>query len=51
MNGMDELVPPSKVGLGIGDDAVDAGRASPGRYIHGAPLHNVLEEEEEEEEE
>ncbi|KAG7087295.1 hypothetical protein E1B28_013273 [Marasmius oreades] len=25
----------------------DAGRASPGRYIHGAPLHNVLEEEEE----
>ena len=23
-------------------------RASPGRYIHGAPLHNVLEEEEEE---
>jgi len=23
------------------------GRASPGRYIHGAPLHNVLEEEEE----
>ncbi|GAW07251.1 hypothetical protein LENED_009228 [Lentinula edodes] len=27
VNGMDELVPPSKVGLGIGDDAVDAGRA------------------------
>ncbi|KAF9264991.1 hypothetical protein L218DRAFT_1023055 [Marasmius fiardii PR-910] len=26
----------------------DNGRASPGRYIHGAPLHNVLEEEEEE---
>jgi hypothetical protein len=24
------------------------GRASPGRYIHGEPLHNVLEEEEEE---
>ena len=23
------------------------GRVSPGRYIHGAPLHNVLEEEEE----
>ncbi|KAK7018130.1 F-box domain-containing protein [Favolaschia claudopus] len=28
--------------------AVESGRASPGRYIHGAPLHNVLEEEEEE---
>ncbi|KAK0201290.1 hypothetical protein DFS33DRAFT_1123669 [Desarmillaria ectypa] len=26
----------------------DQGRASPGRYVHGAPLHNVLEEEEEE---
>jgi hypothetical protein len=25
----------------------ETGRASPGRYIHGAPLHNVLEEEEE----
>lgn len=25
----------------------ELGRASPGRYIHGAPLHNVLEEEEE----
>ncbi|KAG1745102.1 uncharacterized protein EDB91DRAFT_1220686 [Suillus paluster] len=24
------------------------GRDSPGRYVHGAPLHNVLEEEEEE---
>lgn len=24
-----------------------AGRVSPGRYIHGAPLHNVVEEEEE----
>lgn len=24
------------------------GRASPGRYVHGAPLHNVMEEEEEE---
>jgi len=23
------------------------GRASPGRYVHGAPLHNVIEEEEE----
>ncbi|KAJ8090347.1 hypothetical protein PM082_018943 [Marasmius tenuissimus] len=28
--------------------AEETGRASPGRYIHGAPLHNVLEEEEEE---
>lgn len=26
----------------------ESGRDSPGRYIHGAPLHNVLEEEEEE---
>ncbi|KAK0190140.1 hypothetical protein F5146DRAFT_1225067 [Armillaria mellea] len=26
----------------------EQGRASPGRYVHGAPLHNVLEEEEEE---
>lgn len=25
-----------------------AGRISPGRYVHGAPLHNVMEEEEEE---
>lgn len=25
----------------------ETGRDSPGRYIHGAPLHNVLEEEEE----
>ncbi|KAJ7612952.1 hypothetical protein DFH06DRAFT_1109345 [Mycena polygramma] len=28
--------------------AVDSGRGSPARYVHGAPLHNVLEEEEEE---
>ncbi|KIJ67450.1 hypothetical protein HYDPIDRAFT_25903 [Hydnomerulius pinastri MD-312] len=26
----------------------DSGRNSPARYVHGAPLHNVLEEEEEE---
>ncbi|KAF9234382.1 hypothetical protein BU15DRAFT_52692 [Melanogaster broomeanus] len=26
----------------------ESGRNSPGRYVHGAPLHNVLEEEEEE---
>jgi hypothetical protein len=26
----------------------ESGRASPARYVHGAPLHNVLEEEEEE---
>ncbi|KAL5512303.1 hypothetical protein ACEPAG_3295 [Sanghuangporus baumii] len=25
----------------------ELGRSSPGRYVHGAPLHNVLEEEEE----
>jgi hypothetical protein len=25
----------------------DTGRNSPARYIHGAPLHNVIEEEEE----
>lgn len=31
-----------KIGLGI------PGRESPYRYVHGAPLHNVLEEEEEE---
>jgi hypothetical protein len=27
----------------------DPGRISPARYVHGAPLHNVIEEEEEEE--
>ncbi|KAF4588102.1 hypothetical protein EYR38_010067 [Pleurotus pulmonarius] len=26
----------------------ETGRASPARYVHGAPLHNVMEEEEEE---
>ncbi|KAI0314938.1 hypothetical protein OF83DRAFT_1134497 [Amylostereum chailletii] len=26
----------------------ESGRDSPGRYVHGAPLHNVVEEEEEE---
>jgi hypothetical protein len=26
----------------------ESGRASPARYVHGAPLHNVVEEEEEE---
>jgi len=26
----------------------DSGRESPYRYVHGAPLHNVVEEEEEE---
>ncbi|KAK7047632.1 hypothetical protein VNI00_006400 [Paramarasmius palmivorus] len=26
----------------------ESGRASPARYVHGAPLHNVMEEEEEE---
>ncbi|KAF5387584.1 hypothetical protein D9757_006610 [Collybiopsis confluens] len=38
---MEELIPPK-----LGGD--DGGRGSPARYIHGAPLHNVLEEEEEE---
>ncbi|KAL1658464.1 hypothetical protein GGF50DRAFT_120835 [Schizophyllum commune] len=28
---------------------LEPGRESPGRYVHGAPLHNVLEEPEEEE--
>ena len=36
-----ELGEPPRVAL------EETGRASPGRYIHGAPLHNVLEEEEE----
>ncbi|KAJ7209450.1 hypothetical protein B0H12DRAFT_1330088 [Mycena haematopus] len=35
------IVPPPPI-------VVDSGRASPARYVHGAPLHNVLEEEEEE---
>ncbi|KAF9050962.1 hypothetical protein BDZ89DRAFT_1056868 [Hymenopellis radicata] len=35
---------------GISPPAIsdDEGRASPARYVHGAPLHNVIEEEEEE---
>lgn len=33
--------PPLKINFG------ETGRASPARYVHGAPLHNVLEEEEE----
>ena len=33
--------PPPRVNYG------ETGRASPARYVHGAPLHNVLEEEEE----
>jgi len=36
-----EIVPPPRVVL------EDSGRGSPMRYVHGAPLHNVLEEEEE----
>ncbi|KIK58925.1 hypothetical protein GYMLUDRAFT_245700 [Collybiopsis luxurians FD-317 M1] len=39
---LEELIPPTKIGVD------DSGRGSPGRYVHGAPLHNVLEEEEEE---
>jgi len=33
--------PPPRMNFG------ETGRASPARYVHGAPLHNVLEEEEE----
>ncbi|KAK0440470.1 uncharacterized protein EV420DRAFT_1132761 [Desarmillaria tabescens] len=40
----EEVPPPPRVPI-IDEDQ---GRASPGRYVHGAPLHNVLEEEEEE---
>ncbi|KAG6902133.1 hypothetical protein C0995_003889 [Termitomyces sp. Mi166 len=36
------LVEPPRIGI------EETGRASPGRYVHGAPLHNVMEEEEEE---
>ncbi|KAF9466768.1 hypothetical protein BDZ94DRAFT_1157316 [Collybia nuda] len=36
------LIEPPRVALD------ETGRASPARYVHGAPLHNVLEEEEEE---
>jgi hypothetical protein len=38
-----DFVPPPPI------DDPSLGRASPARYVHGAPLHNVLEEEEEEE--
>ncbi|KAH6903885.1 hypothetical protein BKA70DRAFT_1387504 [Coprinopsis sp. MPI-PUGE-AT-0042] len=38
-----DFVPPPSI------DDPSLGRASPARYVHGAPLHNVLEEEEEEE--
>ena len=41
---LDPLDPPT-----FGLDALS--RASPLRYVHGAPLHNVIEAEEEEEEE
>ncbi|KAF7291451.1 F-box domain-containing protein [Mycena indigotica] len=37
------LLDPSELQLPL-----EEGRASPARYVHGAPLHNVLEEEEEE---
>lgn len=42
-SGVDYLSPPEP------DLFAESGRNSPGRYIHGAPLHNVMEEEEEEE--
>ena len=42
--------PPTPPVLGLPSTFEDAGRISPGRYVHGAPLHNVIEEDEEEEE-
>ncbi|KAG6887999.1 hypothetical protein C0995_011104 [Termitomyces sp. Mi166 len=36
------LAEPPRIGI------EETGRASPGRYVHGTPLHNVMEEEEEE---
>ncbi|KAF9444404.1 hypothetical protein P691DRAFT_344338 [Macrolepiota fuliginosa MF-IS2] len=44
----DEAVPPAVGGDALVAQFEETGRASPARYIHGAPLHNVLEEEEEE---
>ena len=38
----EDLEPPRLV------ESVTPGRESPYRYVHGAPLHNVVEEEEEE---
>ena len=44
--------PPAKLeapprGAAMADDAIaNAGRVSPGRYVHGLPLHNVAEAEE-----
>ena len=51
------LSPVTDVGVVVGEGAdlveppvldLDPGRSSPYRYVHGAPLHNVVEEEEEE---
>jgi hypothetical protein len=39
--------PPLDTGTVSTPQEPSPGRVSPGRYIHGAPLHNVLEEEEE----
>ncbi|KAJ2933162.1 hypothetical protein H1R20_g3882, partial [Candolleomyces eurysporus] len=42
--------PPEPPALNLPPTATeDPGRISPARYVHGAPLHNVMEEEEEEE--
>jgi hypothetical protein len=41
--------PPEPPVLGLPSTTFeDPGRVSPARYVHGAPLHNVMEEEEEE---
>lgn len=41
--------PPEPPALGLPSTTYeDPGRISPGRYVHGAPLHNVMEEDEEE---
>jgi hypothetical protein len=42
--GLDEVAEGAEL---IGAPGVDQGRESPYRYVHGAPLHNVVEEEEE----
>jgi len=44
-------VPPLPIEITLADPTrivlEESGRASPARYVHGAPLHNVVEEEEE----
>jgi hypothetical protein len=52
LGGQGELVPEDEEGAGgliePPNFDFDHGRESPYRYVHGAPLHNVVEEEEEE---